>query len=66
MTREWRTGSIELVDGYALLDGEGREVRRLAGIEFAVEGGYLNVRVPGRDGLQLLSAPAVRSVRTDG
>ncbi|MFG2822285.1 hypothetical protein ACGFX4_22990 [Kitasatospora sp. NPDC048365] len=62
MNREWRKGSVELVDGYVLLDGAGVPVRRLADVEFAVEGGYLNVRVPGREGVQLVSAPGVRLV----
>lgn len=60
MNREWREGTIVLVPGYWLLDASGERVESLDGVEFAVEGGYVNVRVEGRPDVQLVSAPGVR------
>ncbi|GAA2663236.1 hypothetical protein [Nonomuraea recticatena] len=55
MNREWRTGSVELVDGYSL-EGD------LSDVLFAIEGGFMNIRVPGVDHTQIVSAPAVRAI----
>ncbi|MEV0270324.1 hypothetical protein AB0H43_16205 [Hamadaea sp. NPDC050747] len=65
MKRQWRRGSIELVGGYTLLDRTGEPVDRLEDIRFAVEGGFVNVRVPGRPGTQLVSAPSVRRIQCE-
>lgn len=65
MNREWRRGAITLVPGYSLVDGAGDRVESVDGIEFAVEGGFVNVRVPGRAETQLVSAPAVAWIRCD-
>ncbi|NUR71536.1 MAG: hypothetical protein HOU81_12015 [Hamadaea sp.] len=65
MKRQWRRGSIELNGGYALLDKDGQPAERLDDIRFAVEGGFVNVRVPGRAGTQLVSAPGVRRIQCD-
>lgn len=65
MNRQWREGAIELVPGYRLLDGANVPVETLEGVRFAVEGGFVNVAVPGRDDVQLVSAPAVAWIRCD-
>jgi hypothetical protein len=62
MIREWRKGSIELVSGYTLTDADGRCVARVDGVDFAIEGGFVNVRLPGASGTELVSAPAVRLI----
>ncbi|WP_214410620.1 hypothetical protein [Sphaerisporangium fuscum] len=59
MNRDWRTGSIELVTGYTLTDADGRRARRVDDVRFAIEGGFVNVRVPGVAHVQIVSAPAV-------
>ena len=63
MTRDWRKGAITLVPGYSLVDGDGERVESIEGIEFAIEGGFVNVRVPGCTETQLVSAPAVAWIR---
>jgi len=60
MNPTWRNGSIELLDGYTLTAPDGRSVTALQGIRFAIEGGYVNVEVPGVPHTQIVSAPAVR------
>ncbi|MFE0508647.1 hypothetical protein [Streptomyces sp. NPDC058964] len=65
MNREWRKGSIELVSGYTLTDADGRPAGRVEDADFAVEGGFINVRVPGHLHTQLVSAPAVRLITCD-
>jgi hypothetical protein len=60
MTREWLSGSVELVTDYTLTNAEGRAVSTLADIQFAIEGGYVHIAVPGLDHHQILSAPAIR------
>ncbi|MGV4986723.1 hypothetical protein ACWC0C_34605 [Streptomyces sp. NPDC001709] len=65
MNRDWRKGAIELVSGYTLKDAEGRPVDRADGIEFAIEGGFVNVRIPEVPGSQLVSAPAVRLITSE-
>ncbi|NUP80256.1 MAG: hypothetical protein HOV96_22205, partial [Nonomuraea sp.] len=60
MTPIWRTGSIELLDGYTLTDSAGHHVTTLQGIRFAIEGGYVNIEVPGVPHTQIVSAPAIR------
>jgi hypothetical protein len=62
MTRDWRTGSIELMDGYALTDTDGRRTARADGVRFAIEGGFVNIRLPGVPHIQVVSAPAVRLI----
>ncbi|GLZ80120.1 hypothetical protein Afil01_49270 [Actinorhabdospora filicis] len=65
MSRQWRKGAITLVPGYWLLDAAGERAESLDGIEFAVEGGFVNIRVEGREDVQLVSAPAVAHIRCD-
>jgi len=65
VNREWRKGSIELVSGYTVTDADGRPVGRAEGIDFAVEGGFINLRLPGVPHTQLVSAPAVRLITCD-
>ncbi|MFE9424727.1 hypothetical protein ACFYNO_17345 [Kitasatospora sp. NPDC006697] len=62
MNREWRKGTVELLAGYALVGADGQEVERAEEVEFAIEGGYVNVRIPGVPHTQLVSAPAVRLI----
>ncbi|GHJ44503.1 hypothetical protein Cs7R123_18450 [Catellatospora sp. TT07R-123] len=62
MTRDWRRGSIRLIPGYHLLNAAGLPVAELAEVDFALEGGFVNVRVPGRDDVQLVSAPALHLI----
>ncbi|MFF8429083.1 MULTISPECIES: hypothetical protein [unclassified Streptomyces] len=65
MNRDWRKGSIELVSGYTLMDAKSRPVGRADGIDFAIEGGFVHVRLPGVPGSQLVSAPAVRLITSE-
>ncbi|MFI7424259.1 hypothetical protein [Nonomuraea sp. NPDC049684] len=65
MNPTWRNGTVELLDGYTLTNSEGRRVPTVAGVRFAIEGGYLNVEVPGVPHIQIVSAPAVRLVTCD-
>jgi len=65
VNREWRRGSIELVSDYTITDADGRPVGRAEGIDFAVEGGFINLRLPGVPHTQLVSAPAVRLIACD-
>ncbi|UXY32345.1 hypothetical protein [Streptomyces sp. HUAS TT20] len=62
MNREWRKGAIELVSGCTLTDADGHRLGRAEGIEFAIEGGFVNVRLLGVPYTQLVSAPAVRLI----
>ncbi|WP_433346453.1 hypothetical protein ACQP25_27195 [Microtetraspora malaysiensis] len=62
MNRDWRNGSVELVDGYTITDGEGRAVGAMQGVRFAIEGGFVNIEVPGVTEVQIVSAPAVRRI----
>ncbi|WP_380283902.1 hypothetical protein [Kitasatospora purpeofusca] len=56
----WREGaSIELMSGYALLDGARTPRTRLTGVRLAIEGGFVHVAVPGTADVQVVSAPAV-------
>jgi hypothetical protein len=65
MNRTWRNGSIELVDGYILTDAEGQRVTALEEARFAIEGGYVNVEVPGVPRTQIVSAPTIRLLTCD-
>ncbi|MFI2367543.1 hypothetical protein [Streptomyces sp. NPDC018833] len=62
MTRDWRTGSIELVDGYTLSGADGRRITRADDVRFAIEGGFVNIRLPEVPHIQVVSAPAVRLI----
>ncbi|WP_327431289.1 MULTISPECIES: hypothetical protein [unclassified Streptomyces] len=62
MNRDWRKGSIELVPGYTLTDADNRPIDHADGIGFAIEGGFVNVQLPGVPYTQLVSAPAVRLI----
>lgn len=60
-----RTASVELVDGYTLTV-DGRETTRVEQAEITIEGGFVHVRVPGADVVQVVSAPAVRKLTHRG
>ncbi|MDI1465662.1 hypothetical protein QEZ54_32295 [Catellatospora sp. KI3] len=62
MTRDWRRGSIRLLPGYHLLDAAGLPAAELPVVDFALEGGFVNVRVPGRDDIQIVSAPSLHLI----
>jgi hypothetical protein len=62
MTRDWRTGSIELVDGYTLTGPDGRRTARADDVRFAIEGGFVNIQLPDVPHIQVVSAPAVRLI----
>ncbi|MFI1169264.1 hypothetical protein ACH4UM_38315 [Streptomyces sp. NPDC020801] len=62
MTSQWRKGSIELVPGYSLTDADNHRVDRAEHVDFAIEGGYVSIRLPGVPCTQLVSAPAVRLI----
>lgn len=58
MTPTWRTGTVRLRPGFTVLAADGTETDRVDA-DFAVEGGYLHIRVPGTDLVQVVGAPAV-------
>jgi hypothetical protein len=62
MNRDWRSGRVELCAGYHLVDADGQDQSTVDGVEFALEGGFVNVRVPGVEHVQLVSAPAVARI----
>lgn len=59
MTREWHRGSIELRDGYTVLDGDGKMANQIENARFSIEGGFLYVDVHGSHDLQVVSSDAV-------
>jgi hypothetical protein len=59
MAREWHRGSIELRDGYTVMDGDGRMANQIQNAKFSIEGGFLYVDVHGSDDLQVVSSDAV-------
>jgi hypothetical protein len=59
MGREWHRGSIELTDGYTVMDGDGKMANQLDNVRFSIEGGFLFVDVHGTDDFQVLSSHAV-------
>ncbi|MFE1949302.1 hypothetical protein ACFW9D_02400 [Streptomyces sp. NPDC059524] len=65
MSRQWRKGTIDLLTGYAVFSADGRRVSRVTGVDFAIEGGFVNIRVPGVPRVQLVSAPAVRLITVE-
>ena len=60
MAREWHRGSIELRDGYTIMDGDGKMAHQIPNAKFSIEGGFLYVDVHGADDLQVVSSEAVR------
>ncbi|MFI9817770.1 hypothetical protein [Saccharothrix variisporea] len=56
-----RIATVELVDGYTLTV-DGRESARVEQAEITIEGGFVHVRVPGADVVQVVSAPGVRKL----
>ncbi|MEU7144706.1 carboxymuconolactone decarboxylase family protein [Nocardia sp. NPDC046473] len=63
MTTRWRQASkVVLVEGYSLLARDGRPVRTIDDVSVTIEGGFLHVKVPGSDEIQIVSAPAVALV----
>lgn len=63
MTMRWRAAAVvELVDGYILLDAAGRAVSTVSDVRIAFDGGFAHLEVPGRDSIQVVSAPALRRV----
>lgn len=65
MTREWRSGSIHLVNGYTLTLPGGEVGSEAHDVRFALEGGFVNIQIPGVPGTQVISAPAVRRIVCD-
>lgn len=61
MTANWRTGTVHLRDGYTLV-GKGGVRTASADADFALEGGFVHVRIPGADTVQIVSAPAVARI----
>lgn len=61
MSPTWRTGTIRLRPGYSLLDANGAETGTADG-DFAIEGGYVHVRLPGAPQVQVVGAPAVELI----
>jgi uncharacterized protein YxjI len=59
MGREWHRGSIELRDGYTIMDGDGKMAHQIDNARFSIEGGFLYVDVHGTDDLQVVSSDAV-------
>ncbi|WP_431966345.1 carboxymuconolactone decarboxylase family protein [Nocardia sp. bgisy134] len=63
MTTTWRTAtSVELVEGYALLDRTGQPVRQIEDVQIRIEGGFLHIRTSPDAEIQVVSAPAVARV----
>ncbi|MEV6388246.1 carboxymuconolactone decarboxylase family protein [Nocardia xishanensis] len=63
MTTTWRTAtSVELVEGYSLLDRTGQPVRQIEDVQIRIEGGFLHVRTAPEAEIQVVSAPAVARV----
>jgi hypothetical protein len=65
VNRDWRPGRVELRAGYSLVDADGIHQSTVDGVEFALEGGFVNVRIPGVAQVQLVSAPAVARIVCD-
>ncbi|GAA4950820.1 hypothetical protein GCM10023205_09470 [Yinghuangia aomiensis] len=61
MTANWRTGTVHLRDGYTLVGKDGGSTAS-ADADFALEGGFVHVRIPGTDTVQIVSAPAVARI----
>ena len=59
MAREWHRGSIELRNGYRVMDGDGKMANQIENARFSIEGGFLYVDVHGTDDLQVVSSDAV-------
>ncbi|MEV0296610.1 hypothetical protein [Nocardia sp. NPDC050710] len=63
MTQRWRTASrVELVDGYSLIDREGRAVRTIDDVRVSIDGGFLHIELAAGGEVQVVSAPAVARV----
>ncbi|WP_039794259.1 carboxymuconolactone decarboxylase family protein [Nocardia araoensis] len=63
MEAKWRPASkVVLVDGYSLVDREGRATRTVDDVHIAIEGGFLHVKVSDSADVQVVSAPAVALV----
>ncbi|WP_328407969.1 carboxymuconolactone decarboxylase family protein [Nocardia sp. NBC_00403] len=63
MTTKWRSArTVALVEGYSILDNEGRPVRTIDNVQVLIEGGFLHVKVSETAEVQVVSAPAVAVV----
>lgn len=63
MEAKWRPASkVVLVEGYSLVDREGRAARTVDDVHIAIEGGFLHVKVSDSADVQVVSAPAVALV----
>ncbi|MEV6561537.1 carboxymuconolactone decarboxylase family protein [Nocardia sp. NPDC051756] len=63
MTSNWRQASkVVLVEGYSLIDRDGRSVRTIDDVSVTIEGGFLHIKVPESGDIQIVSAPAVALV----
>ncbi|NUU25484.1 MAG: hypothetical protein HOV68_28855 [Streptomycetaceae bacterium] len=61
MSPTWRQGVIELAPGFRVVGPDGAWAERAEG-EFAIEGGYVHLRIAGVAEVQIVSAPAVRRI----
>lgn len=63
MTAKWRKATkVALVEGYALLDRDGAQVRTIEDVAVSIEGGFLHIKVSDTADVQVVSAPAVALV----
>ncbi|MFJ8623137.1 hypothetical protein ACIRD3_09825 [Kitasatospora sp. NPDC093550] len=62
MDEDWAEGSVDLVDGYAVVDAADRAVSSVPRALVAFQGGFVKLRIPGTDTVQVVSAPAVRLI----
>jgi len=61
MELHWHEAELlELVDGYTIDDTDDRPTSTVEDIRIAVQGGFLHIRHPGDDRVQIVSAPGVR------
>ncbi|MEU0939621.1 hypothetical protein [Embleya sp. NPDC005971] len=62
MNRTWHDASVELVDGYSVIDADGTATASVPAVRVAVEGGFAHLDIPGTGVVQIVSAPAVRLI----
>ncbi|MFF7990977.1 hypothetical protein ACFZDG_14465 [Kitasatospora xanthocidica] len=62
MNEDWAEASVELVDGYAVVNADGERVSSAPRALAAFQGGFVKLRLPGTETVQVVSAPAVRLI----
>ncbi|MFJ9454318.1 hypothetical protein ACIRST_04490 [Kitasatospora sp. NPDC101447] len=62
MNEDWAEASVELVDGYTVMNGDGRVVASVPRALVSFQGGFVKLRIPGTGTVQVVSAPAVRLI----